>query len=120
MAAYKKQLANFYDDLNNLDEVSKIQAEEIKKGAERALQKFKNTWPVDTGYSLKEWRVGSDDLNGDKTSISIVNDAYYTKWVHKKGETTPQVYKLDDYIKAEQESIKQETYKRLKTYFEKK
>lgn len=104
--------------ISGVDEINKIQTEAIRKGAERALAKFKaNNIPVKTGEYKNSWKV-SDDEN----VITISNDAsnkygYYAEYVHRSGNSSIVAYELDDFILAETASIKKEIDEKLTKLF---
>lgn len=65
----------------SIDEIESI----VRAESNRALERIRAKWPVDTGFSQSMFQVARTGRLG----FTIVNRAIYSGWVHRKGESTP-------------------------------
>ena len=104
-------------------EINQIKTEEIKAGATRAIEKWKkNNIPVKTGTFKASFSVDSADTKNAESTVTVVNDASdkygeYASYVHRSGSSKLVAPEIEDFLIAEEASIKTNIQNRLNKLF---
>jgi len=74
-----------------------IMDEAMALALERTIARVRTFWPEDTGYSLSRFRF----LRVKSGHYRLINDARYSSFVHRKGESQPLVDRFRVIIREE-------------------